>query len=117
VLVAVSFLAISREVRRPAVLLWTAGAAAGLAGWTKNEGALLLVVVLAVALFMRPRFRALLHVAAGAGLPTLVLMVFKLRLAPASDLVDPHGAAAIAGKLADAARWLAVFHQMSNFLL
>jgi hypothetical protein len=117
ILVAVSFLAMSREKRDSAPLLWTAGAAAGLAGWTKNEGALLLVVVLTVAVFTTPRFRALLHVAAGTALPALVLVLFKLRLAPPSDLVDPRGPAAIAEKLADSTRWLTVFHQMSKLLL
>lgn len=62
-----------------------AGFAAGAAAWTKNEGILFaLLLLVAHALFRRGTVRALL---AGALLPLLVLLAFKLWFAGDNDLL------------------------------
>jgi hypothetical protein len=111
ILVAISFLAISRQETESRALLVVAGAAAGLAAWTKNEGVLLLLLVLMATSVRAPRSRALLCVTAGAVIPVLALAIFKARLAPSNYLVDQQ-AAAVAEKIVDKTRWMFVIGRL-----
>jgi 4-amino-4-deoxy-L-arabinose transferase-like glycosyltransferase len=82
---------------RPSSLRWflLAGLSAGLAAWVKNEGQLFLlvfaIVTTAVILFSyhkKERLPVLLNVIYGLILPLSVIVLFKLTLAPANDVVD-----------------------------
>ncbi len=85
-----------------------AGLAAGLAAWTKNEGLLFALVASGSLLGITAKTsgwrRALERTAeflAGA-LPVLIIvLIFKLRIAPANDLVAGFGWAALGEKLFD----------------
>ena len=94
----------------PAVL-GLAGLAAGLAGWTKNDG---LVFLLAVILYLlvrylrRPIGRSLgqlVPFGVGLVLPLVTILIFKVRLAPPGDLIGAQTAAELVSKAADPARW------------
>ena len=99
---------------RPRLLL-LAGVMGGLAAWTKNEGLLFLVATpLAYAAVLGrdagwPRVLADVR-SFGAGLaPVLVLVLgFKIWLAPPNDLMADHGLRQTAARLLDGARLLAV---------
>jgi hypothetical protein len=86
-LIAVASLTASRAAHWYSV----AGLAAGFAAWTKNEGLLVaaVVVLTAAALLMRSRrdWRLLGHLALGLATGTLALLVCKLTVGPASDLM------------------------------
>lgn len=96
-------------------LLALAGLAASLAAWTKNEGLvalLLLAALLSAAALRSPeatgRFRGLLAFLLGA-LPVLLLLGwFKLRWAPANDLVASTTAAGLTARLLDPSRLLLI---------
>jgi hypothetical protein len=89
-----------------------AGAAAGLAAWTKNEGALYLVAIpLARAVTARGEARALPAEAglflAGASPSLAALAVFKATIAPTNDLLRAQGAGTLA-RLVDPSRWKSI---------
>jgi 4-amino-4-deoxy-L-arabinose transferase-like glycosyltransferase len=72
-----------------------AGLSAGLAAWVKNEGQLFLLVFLFVSLvsivFTFKNIKPIKHVgfmSLGLLLPIIVILLFKLTLAPANDVVD-----------------------------
>src|SRR4029077_3675319 len=90
----------------PAMMVLS-GFAASMAAWTKNEGLLFALIVLAVCLGKRER---VLPWIAGALPGFLILAWFKLRLAPPSDLEQP--VTAIVAKILDPLRHLAVIHAM-----
>ncbi len=100
--------------RHPDDLRFTllAGLMAGFAAWTRNEGMMFLCAALfarALALF-RSRERSaiipqVLRFLAGAIAPLAVVIVFKLRVAPPSDLLSLTPAE-ILKHLADIARWI-----------
>jgi hypothetical protein len=89
-----------------------AGLMAALAAWTKNEGILFLVVLLTVRGLMlcrRSGLKAALHslsaLAVGM-LPVLVLLVyFKIHIAPGNDLVSGQSARATLARLSDPSRY------------
>ncbi len=92
-----------------------AGAAAALAAWTKNEGLLFLLVVTA-SLFGttihagggKQALRQTAALLAGA-LPVLLIVIyFKLRLAPANDLIAGFSWATLSGRLLDWTRYEAI---------
>ena len=114
VLVAISFAVTACERTNPAPWLVVAGAAAALGAWTKNEGQLLLVVVALFVLagFPKARLRAAGLFAAGAALPFAAVGLFKLHLSPLGGFFALQTSEAIAGKLADPARWTMVLSQM-----
>jgi hypothetical protein len=91
-----------------------AGFSAGLAMWTKNEGLLFTGCVLVgiVATGRRSGWaetrRRLVHVGAGLLLPLLVVVSFKLTLAPPNDLLSTLGIERTLGRLTDPARYGAV---------
>jgi 4-amino-4-deoxy-L-arabinose transferase-like glycosyltransferase len=90
------------DIRLPVL----AGALAALAAWTKNEGALFLVVTALVRLRAGiHRRRELAAFALGALPVVLVLAYFKLRLAPVNDLVAGQGTRATWERLVDVRRY------------
>lgn len=99
--------------RRGALIL--AGLAAGCAAWTKNEGLLFLpVVVAALALITGRRDggkRALegaVALLAGMLPVLLVVLFFKLRLAPTNDIMAGLNPGALADKVLSGGRWLLI---------
>jgi hypothetical protein len=102
----------ARLSANPAGPLILAGLSAGLCAWTKNEG-LLFVLIAMGSLLLPAVFRggwrgALQRTAwflAGA-LPVLMIVItFKLRLAPANDLMAGFGVSAPSAKLLDFGRY------------
>jgi 4-amino-4-deoxy-L-arabinose transferase-like glycosyltransferase len=91
-----------------------AGFSAGLAMWTKNEGLLFTGCVLAgiVASGRRAGWpvtrRRLLNLGAGLLLPLLVVVSFKLTLAPPNDLLSTLGVERTLGRLTDWSRYATV---------
>jgi len=96
-----------------------AGLAAGLAAWTKNEGVLFVLVLIAahVALVagrrgLRAYARQMLPIAAGL-LPVLAIVIFfKSTLAPTNDLVSLSAGQSLAAKLADPERYLTIANEL-----
>lgn len=89
-----------------------AGLMAGLAAWTRNEGAIFVVAVIlarSVALASARRSADLLpqivRFIAGAAMPVAIVIYFKLRVGGASDLLSESGADLLK-HLADPARWI-----------
>jgi hypothetical protein len=107
------FPARSAEGQRGALIL--AGLAAGLCAWTKNEG-LLFLLVAAAGLFgttihaggRNEVFKRCAAFLAGALPVLLIVCYFKLRLAPANDLVAGFSMAALFDKLLDWGRYEAI---------
>ena len=100
----------SPNVRTGILLL--AGLSAGIAAWTKNEGILFLPVaaasLLAATAFAggwRQAFRRAGAFLAGALPALLIVLYFKLRLAPAGDLAAGLGPAALSERLFDWSRY------------
>jgi 4-amino-4-deoxy-L-arabinose transferase-like glycosyltransferase len=91
-----------------------AGFSAGLAMWTKNEGLLFTGCVIAGIVATGPRAgwpetrRRLLNVGAGLSLPLLVVVAFKLTLAPPNDLLSTLGVDRTLGRLTDSTRYIIV---------
>ncbi len=91
-----------------------AGFSAGLAMWTKNEGLLFTGCVIAGIVATGPRAgwpetrRRLLNVGAGLSLPLLVVVAFKLTLAPPNDLLSTLGVDRTLGRLTDSTRYITV---------
>lgn len=92
-----------------------AGLLAGMAAWTKNEGLLFLAaLVLAQAAVLtwqgawRTRWRRLWAFCVGALPMLLLVMGFKLLLAPPTDLVAGQSLSATIARLADPSRYLQV---------
>ena len=117
VLVAVVSLALAdREdssVRHRFIAL--AGLSAGLAAWTKNEGLLFLLFLPACRAIMRAGESARWHLAgeilvyALGVLPVALLIVyFKVRLAPPNDLMSGQTGALTLAKVFDSSRYLAI---------
>lgn len=89
-----------------------AGFMAGLAGWTKNEGLLFVAAAIVALAWGKLRYgdRAvlapqLLRFTAGLLPPLAVIAFFKLRFAPANDLLA-HPAGQMLAHLADFGRWI-----------
>jgi hypothetical protein len=99
-------------------ILMAAGLAAGLAAWTKNDGLLLLMWMVAFLVIFRRRFgvEASRHFAAGAALPLAVLAWFKLSLAPANDLLGPHAMRGALARVTDETRWAILLERTTEML-
>lgn len=89
-----------------------AGLTAGFAAWTKNEGLLFLVAVIAARAWAIFRYgnraaltRQLLRLAIGFLGPLALITFFKLRFAPPNDLLSKQQHQIVA-HLADISRWL-----------
>jgi hypothetical protein len=113
VLLAICFITMSRQETPPTALRLIAGAAAGFAAWTKNEGMLVLILAMLVSSFPPRQFRALASVIAGAAVPVLALGIFKLHLAPANYLFSLQSFGGMAEKFADQARWTTVTDRLA----
>ena len=102
ILVATVFVVLARQSDS---LLLIAGAAAGLAAWTKNEGQLLFVVIAGFVLIaFRNRLRSVSLLLLGGAVPLTTLALFKLLLAPPSEFLTQSGDAVV-DKLLDIGRW------------
>ena len=87
-------------------LLVLAGLTAGLAAWTKNEGAVLVIgatVALLVALRGRYAWKSMASYVAGLAVPLAVLLYFKISIAPPGDMLG-GGAARLTLQASDFAR-------------
>lgn len=89
-----------------------AGLMAGFAAWTRNEGIAFVVAILIARPFALlrssdrpPLLPQLLRLLAGMAAPIAVVVLFKLRVAPPSDLSSVP-AAIVAKNAADPARWI-----------
>jgi hypothetical protein len=102
---ALALLALAdRYPEAAARLSMVAGFALGLAAWTKNEGLLLTLAVVA-ARALAKRGRGLVTLAAGA-LPALVAVAyFKWKIAPPNDLIGPLTGQLATARLGDFSRW------------
>jgi 4-amino-4-deoxy-L-arabinose transferase-like glycosyltransferase len=90
---------------RPLRMLVLAGFAAGLGAWTKNEG-ILYALCLGGGLLWRARdLRAALAFAAGALPAAILLLAFKLTLAPPNDLAHFSTPALVLAHAVDVLRW------------
>lgn len=92
-------------------LAFLAGLFVGLCGWAKNEG---LVAILGLTLLwifstVKTERQALRNYFAGLALPLLVIVLFKLFLAPSNDLLAGQGN--LLDKLSDAERYGLIFKQ------
>ncbi len=115
VLAPLALLALLGREPTPTGLASLAGLALGLAAWTKNEGHLVLLAVLAGRALAVLRFRGFgawraetAAVLTGLAPVLLLLADFRLRLAPASGPLAGQSLALIAGGLLDRARWATV---------
>jgi hypothetical protein len=118
-LVAVACSAIARQRPRNSwMLMAVAGAAAGLAAWTKNEGEILFLLLL-IGVVTWPageRDRRGLWFGVGAAGPLAALVWFKLRLAPSNYLFTPTAMAGLVERLLDAGRWTLIRTQLLEML-
>lgn len=116
VVTTVVFLSIANErpqLRRGCLVV--AGIAAGSAAWTKNEGAVFLVIVLAVCAVLyaltdgwRESATNMAAMIAGA-LPFATAAAYlKLRIAPVSDVFLTQGSAAASAHLTDTSRYAVI---------
>jgi 4-amino-4-deoxy-L-arabinose transferase-like glycosyltransferase len=104
-----------------------AGLAAGLSCWTKNEGVLFCAVLAGLYFLLTWRrrgaaeaIRRVSKFAAGAALPVLAVVYFKLRLAGTNSFVAHQGTGVILHKLLTSSRYLTVlkgfdYHLLVNF--
>lgn len=107
-----------------------AGLMAGFAAWTKNEGLLFVAAVIVARAWAIVRFgdravltRQLVRLGAGLIAPLAVTVFFKLRFAPANDLVSRKPGQIVA-HLADIGRWVGAIQgyviapfRIGNFLV
>jgi hypothetical protein len=115
VLATVVLLSLHARAEQGRGLMALAGAAAGFATWTKNEGVLFLaatVVARSAAIALRHGWRTyvseLRWFAVGLAPVLAVVAYFKLCLAPANEFVAGQGLADTLPRLLDAGRYLAV---------
>ena len=80
------------------------GTFASMMAWTKNEGALLLLVVFATVIATRRRWRSAAAFALGSAPFVVLLGLFKLEYAPTNDLLVP-GLAAGLRRVTELSRW------------
>ncbi|MDP7078257.1 MAG: glycosyltransferase family 39 protein [Candidatus Undinarchaeales archaeon] len=108
--------------RRPLMIL--AGTMAGLAGWTKNEGLLFFVAIVAARLVIvahsrgwQPSLRTMLPFTTGALVPLVMIVLFKGMLAPPNDLVAAQGADSTLDALLDPSRHARVWWALTTGIL
>jgi hypothetical protein len=98
------------------------GLFAGLAGWTKNEGMLFIVCFISVSIpvfwLMRKTdgfWKNLGFFLGGLSLPLGIILLFKLTLAPANDLIDTGNFAATINLLISPDRYSLVWREIAGF--
>lgn len=102
-------------------LLVLAGLMTGFAAWTKNEGLLILLsvvagrlVALAASRCLKTYPRQLVYFSAGAVPVLLVVLYFKAAIAPANDLVAGQGVRATVERLSDFSRYVLILKALVN---
>jgi hypothetical protein len=82
------------------------GLAAGLSGWTKNEG-LVFIPICTIALFgvVRPARKGWLAFLSGLALPLAVIFTFKVGFPVPNDVISAQGLGNVLSRLADPARY------------
>lgn len=116
VLATVVLLFLYQRKQKP-VLLALAGFASGLAAWTKNEGLLFILAVCVACAFLAFRLRNLkLLILFGLGLvfPGIIILYFKLFLAPSNDLFANTGQTSLLQMLTDINRYETIFREFFN---
>lgn len=118
ILVALAYGAMARQASQSGTMIGAAGAAAGLAAWTKNEGQvfLLLMLVSITTWPRRDRFRAWRWFGTGAAVPLAALLWFKLQLAPPNYLFTPTAMAGVLERLRDVERWALIRAQLTGMV-
>jgi hypothetical protein len=96
-------------------LLALAGFTAGCSGWTKNEG-LPFMLALSVIFLVSGRFRRFAVFLSGMFLPLLAIVLFKIMIAPPSDLMSNRHYAEVVEKLFDPGRHLTILTLFSDNL-
>jgi len=117
IVIAGSFLVYGLEVESAGMgPLFLTGLAAGFAAWTKNEGLLFCLSLAAAHLFsvsavsdVPRRMRTLFPLLAGMAAVIALAGYFKIRLAPANDLVNASNASIIGVRIADSSRYWVTF--------
>lgn len=118
---AITLLVLHDEVTREAGngALAVAGLAAGLAAWTKNEGMLFLLALMAAHFAVVARSRGLRAYAGELGplaaglLPVLaILILFKSTLAPPNDLITLSTGQSVWAKVADSSRYYTIAREL-----
>ena len=109
---ALMFLALTQQ---NSAFLILSGFMAGLAGWTKNEGLLLIVacVVALIVVNLKELFRSLKFFLAGLAIPLTMILYFK-SIAPPSDLFT--GSSALV-QILDISRYWMIFGALGRQLL
>lgn len=103
---------------RQSSLLVVAGFMAGLGGWSKNEGLLMIagsLFVLATATF-RDKWKPLLWYLMGLALPLAIILYFKIALAPPGDLF-PGGNNNLLAKVLDPSRYWIILKSLGQQVL
>jgi hypothetical protein len=104
--------------RKPGLLV-LAGLTAGLAAWTKNEGDVFVIGILAglfIAFLRQDVWRRLGYFLAGLALPLVIIVYFKMFLAPANDILGTDMADLIQ-RLFEWSRHLAILHSARSQIL
>ncbi len=101
---ALLFIIAARE--QDAGVFFLAGLAAGLAGWTKNEG-LVFVMACTAALFIaiRPTRAGGLFFLSGLALPLVVVAIFKIQFPVPNDVISAQGLENALTRVLDPARY------------
>lgn len=100
-------------------LLVLAGLTAGMAAWTKNEGSLFVVatsIALAFIFLRRKTWHPLLWYAAGLAFPLIIVLYFKLFLAPPSDVLS-NGLTRSIQQILEMSRYLEITQFFGNEFL
>jgi hypothetical protein len=100
-------------------LLALSGLTAGLAAWTKNEGAVLLIgasLALLVVIWRRWAWKSLIAYGAGLAVPLAVLLFFRVYIAPPGDMLS-GGAARLALQASDMARHVEILQYFGREIL
>lgn len=99
--------------KQDAGAFFLAGLAAGLSGWTKNEGLVfILSISAAVWLIIRPQRSGWMAFLGGLALPLAVILTFKLTFPTPNDVVSPQGLGNVLPRLADPARYALILHYL-----
>jgi hypothetical protein len=116
ILIGVACGALARHVPDSRPLLAAAGAAAGLAAWTKNEGqAFFILLLIGITTWRKPgASRAWVWFGLGAAPPLTALLWFKLRIAPDNYLFAQGAVAGLVERLRDADRWTLIRTQLTE---
>ena len=102
-------------------LIVLAGAAAGFSAWTKNEGWLFLVSIIAARFItfllsrdLRGFFREIISFSAGLLFPLIAILIFKTKLSPANDLLSGQGFQPTHERLSSLSRYVVVAKAFFN---